>query len=74
MNTGRSLTRRDFLKRVPAAGAALTIPGILAACSPEEPATSGSASPTAVDTGSIEGARIKVSTYGGFFEENFSTF
>ena len=74
VNPGRSLTRRDFLKRVPAAGAPLTIPGILAACSPEEPATSGSASPTAIDTGSIEGARIKVSTYGGFFEENFSTF
>jgi putative spermidine/putrescine transport system substrate-binding protein len=68
-------TRRDFLKRVPAAtGVALTIPAILAACSPKKPATSGGTSPTAISTAGIEGARIKVSTYGGFFEENFKTF
>jgi putative spermidine/putrescine transport system substrate-binding protein len=69
-------SRREFLRRVPAAGAALSLPAILAACGREpEPAGGGgatSATPTAIDTGNIEGSRIKVSTYGGFFEENFS--
>lgn len=73
----RRYNRREFLRRVPAAAAALTIPGILAACAPENPAGGGgggatSAAPVAIDTGSISGSRIKVSTYGGFFEENFS--
>ena len=71
-------SRREFLRKVPAAGAALTVPGILAACAPNNPASGGggtspspSVSPTAIDTGNISGANIKVSTYGGFFEENF---
>jgi putative spermidine/putrescine transport system substrate-binding protein len=72
----RRYSRREFLRRVPPAAAALTIPGILAACAPENPSggTGGgtSATPKVIDTGSISGDRIKVSTYGGFFEENFS--
>ena len=76
------LSRRDLLRRAPAYGAVgLSLPAILAACgrTPEDVggetgggATTPSASPTAVATGDIEGSRIKVSTYGGFFEENFS--
>jgi putative spermidine/putrescine transport system substrate-binding protein len=71
----RRYSRREFLRRVPAAGAALSLPAILAACGrePEGPGGGGTtAAPTAIDTGNIEGARIKVSTYGGFFEENFA--
>lgn len=78
---GRRLTRRELLRRAPAVGiAGLSLPAILAACGrePEEAggggttgATGGSPSPTAVPTADIEGTSIKVSTYGGFFEENF---
>lgn len=74
--SGRRYSRREFLRRVPPAAAALTIPGILAACAPQNPSggtgRGTSATPTVIDTGSISGDRIKVSTYGGFFEENFS--
>lgn len=77
MTASQPYTRRDFLKRVPAAGLALTVPGILAACGRTPTTTSPAATvptPTAIDTGNIAGAKIKVSTYGGFFEENFRTF
>jgi putative spermidine/putrescine transport system substrate-binding protein len=74
--SGRRYSRREFLRRVPPAAAVLTVPGILAACAPENPSGGGaggtSATPAVIDTGSISGDRIKVSTYGGFFEENFS--
>ena len=68
MASYRRLTRRDFLNRVPLAAGALTIPGILAACG-RTPAPA--ASPSAVSTANIEGTKIKASTYGGFFEENY---
>lgn len=78
MTGDRRFTRRELLRRAPAIGAAgLSLPAILAACgrTPEDAGTGGtagpSASPTAVSTGDIEGSSIKVSTYGGFFEENF---
>ncbi|HEX2030417.1 MAG TPA: substrate-binding domain-containing protein [Actinomycetota bacterium] len=62
------LTRRDFLRRSAAAAGYLALPSIIAACGREpEPVTQ----PTTIDTGNIRGSRIKVSTYGGFFEENF---
>jgi putative spermidine/putrescine transport system substrate-binding protein len=64
----RRLTRRDFLNRVPLAAGALTIPGFLAACGRTP---TPAASPSAISTGNIEGTKIKASTYGGFFEENF---
>ncbi len=50
---------------LPSAGA------ILAACAKEPPPAGGDATAA---TGSLEGAKIKVSTYGGFFEENFRKF
>jgi len=77
----RRMSRRELLRRAPAFGAAgLSLPAILAACgrTPEEAggaltgatgATGATASP--IPTGDIEGTSLKVSTYGGFFEENF---
>jgi putative spermidine/putrescine transport system substrate-binding protein len=59
----------------------LSLPAILAACgrTPEDEGGAGTgggtgqtgASPTPISTGDIEGTSLKVSTYGGFFEENF---
>ena len=80
MNGDRRLTRRELLRRAPAIGAAgLSLPAILAACGrTPEPAGGGTggtgpgASPTAIPTGDLEGTSITVSTYGGFFEENFA--
>jgi putative spermidine/putrescine transport system substrate-binding protein len=69
---GRPITRRDFIRQGAAAAGALAIPGILAACGREPPRTGGQPSP--VTTGDLEGAQIKVSTYGGFFEENYREF
>jgi putative spermidine/putrescine transport system substrate-binding protein len=82
VNGDRRLSRRELLRRAPAYGAVgLSLPAILAACgrTPEdEPgsgpgATGGTApSPTAIPTEDLEGTSITVSTYGGFFEENFA--
>jgi putative spermidine/putrescine transport system substrate-binding protein len=65
--------RRDLLKRGGLlAGAAIGMPAILAACAPRTPGEPASSpSPTAIDTSNIAGSKIKVGTYGGFFEENF---
>jgi len=73
-NSGR-ISRRDLLKRSGLlAGAALGMPAILAACAPDAPTEpAGNESPTAIDTSNIAGSKIKVGTYGGFFEENFRT-
>jgi len=64
------ISRRELLRRGGwAAAGALAIPGLLAACAPETPTPPAEGTETGpVD---IEGAKIKVSTYGGFFEENF---
>jgi putative spermidine/putrescine transport system substrate-binding protein len=80
VNEDKRLTRRELLRRAPAIGAAgLSLPAILAACGrTPEPAGGGtggtgpSPSPTAISTGDLEGTSITVSTYGGFFEENFA--
>jgi putative spermidine/putrescine transport system substrate-binding protein len=77
VNGDNRLTRRELLRRAPAIGAAgLSLPAILAACGrTPEPAgggTGASPSPTAISTGDLEGTSITVSTYGGFFEENFA--
>jgi putative spermidine/putrescine transport system substrate-binding protein len=70
---GRPITRRDFIRQGAAAAASsLTLPALLAACGREPPRTG--ASPSPVTTGDLEGAQIKVSTYGGFFEENYRKF
>jgi putative spermidine/putrescine transport system substrate-binding protein len=65
---GTPVTRRDFLRQGAAAAGYLALPSILAACGREPEARPRS---TSIDTSDIEGSRIKVSTYGGFFEENF---
>lgn len=70
MSAGKRISRREFLRR--SAGAAVALPSagaILAACAKEPPPAGGGATPATV---SLEGSKIKVSTYGGFFEENFS--
>ena len=82
MSDRKRLSRRDLLRRAPGYGAVgLSLPAILAACgkSPEEGGTGGggaatgtTSQPSPVPTGDIEGTSLKVSTYGGFFEENFA--
>ncbi len=77
MDGDRRLTRRELLRRAPALGAAgLSLPAILAACGRTPEPSGGATGPAAtsglIDTGQIDGTRIKVATYGGFFEENFS--
>ena len=79
MNIDEAISRRELIRRGGIAAGALAIPGLLAACGSEPPAESGGNGGTATGTASptpqsIEGAKIKVSTYGGFFEENFATF
>lgn len=65
---GTPVTRRDFLRQGAVAAGYLALPSILAACGRTPEARPRA---TNVDTSNIEGSRIKVSTYGGFFEENF---
>ena len=78
MNIDQAISRRELLRRGGIAVGVLSIPGLLAACGSEPPAEPGGATAAtgAVSTTPqpIEGAKIKVSTYGGFFEENFATF
>jgi putative spermidine/putrescine transport system substrate-binding protein len=62
------VTRREFLRQSAAAAGYLALPSVLAACGRTPEAQPRA---TNVDTSNIEGSRIKVSTYGGFFEENF---
>lgn len=66
--TESSISRREFLQRSGAAGAVLLLPGLLAACGAAEEATTTSAAGP-ID---LTGSKIKVGTYGGFFEENFA--
>jgi putative spermidine/putrescine transport system substrate-binding protein len=80
VNIDQAISRRELLRRGGIAVGVLSIPGLLAACGSEPPAETGGGGATAA-TGAesptpqpIEGANIKVSTYGGFFEENFATF
>jgi putative spermidine/putrescine transport system substrate-binding protein len=72
----KRITRRELLRRAPAAGAVgLSLPALLAACgrTPEQQAGGGaSPSPTVIPTADIEGTSIKVSSFGGFFEESFA--
>ena len=75
--TREPMSRRDLLRRLGLTGAALALPPtLLAACGGSQggtatadttPATSGGG------TADLEGSRIKVATFGGFFEENFKT-
>jgi putative spermidine/putrescine transport system substrate-binding protein len=80
VNIDEAISRRELLRRGGIAVGVLSIPGLLAACGSEPPAEAEGGGTTAA-TGAesptpqpIEGAKIKVSTYGGFFEENFATF
>ena len=73
MNIDEAISRRELIKRGGMfAGATLVGPALLAACAPEspEPQQAPPSSPPAAED--IRGAKIKVSTYGGFFEENFA--
>jgi putative spermidine/putrescine transport system substrate-binding protein len=72
--SSQQISRRNLLKRGGfLAGAAIGMPAILAACAPNAPTPpAASTGPTAIDTSNIAGSKIKVGTYGGFFEENFS--
>jgi putative spermidine/putrescine transport system substrate-binding protein len=65
---GTPVSRREFIRQGAAAAGYLALPSILAACGRTPEARPQA---TSVDTSNIEGSRIKVSTYGGFFEENF---
>ncbi len=73
MRIDEAISRRELLKRGGmVAGAALAGAPLLTACAPEspEPQEAPPSSPPAAED--IRGAKIKVSTYGGFFEENFA--
>lgn len=80
MNIDEAISRREILRRGGLAVGVLSIPGLLAACGsepPAEPEGGGATAATGAESRTpqpIEGAKIKVSTYGGFFEENFATF
>jgi len=79
VNIDEAISRRELLRRGGIAVGVLSIPGLLAACGsepPAEPEGGGTTAATGAEspTQPIEGAKIKVSTYGGFFEENFATF
>ena len=73
MGAGRPITRRDLIKRGGVlAGTGLVVPSILAACAPKKPApAAGSSSAASQSPPEHRGHEIKVSTYGGFFEDNF---
>jgi putative spermidine/putrescine transport system substrate-binding protein len=73
--SSQKISRRSLLKRGGLlAGTAIGMPAILAACAPNRPTPpAGNPEPTAIDTSNIAGSKIKVGTYGGFFEENFRT-
>ena len=71
MGVDEVISRRELLRRGGMLAGAFAVPGLLAACGsepPPEPAGGGATT----SPQSIEGAKIKVSTYGGFFEENFA--
>lgn len=72
MRVDEVITRRELLRRGGLAAGALAIPGLLAACGAEPPAQQTGPTGATTPPQSIEGAKIKVSTYGGFFEENFA--
>jgi putative spermidine/putrescine transport system substrate-binding protein len=65
---GRRISRRDFVRQGAAAAGYLALPTLLAACGRT---ATPRAQQTNISTENLEGHRIKVSTYGGFFEENF---
>lgn len=76
MTDPRRFTRRQVLQRGGlAAGAAIGLPALLAACGTSSTSGGGAtASPAAdIDFSNIAGTKIKVATYGGFFEENFAS-
>jgi putative spermidine/putrescine transport system substrate-binding protein len=67
-------SRRDVLRGLGLTGVALAVPGaLLAACGGSQGGndTADAAPGTTGKSGSLEGTKIKVATFGGFFEENF---
>ena len=74
MGEDRQISRRELLRRGGVlAGSGMAMPALLAACAPSKPAPAAGPSSSSTAPPSIEGAKIKVSTYGGFFEDNFKT-
>jgi putative spermidine/putrescine transport system substrate-binding protein len=63
-----------MLRRLGIGGAALALPGALAACGGEQGGSGSTATTAGGGTGDISGSSIKVATFGGFFEENFAAF
>ena len=72
----RHLSRREMLRRLGIGGAALAVPtSVLAACGGSQGGSEASTATTAGDGDSdLTGSKIKVATFGGFFEENFASF
>lgn len=69
------LSRRELLRRLGVGGAALALPGtVLAACGGSQGGSEASTATTAGGSGNTDltGSKIKVATFGGFFEENFA--
>ncbi|HET6953543.1 MAG TPA: extracellular solute-binding protein [Acidimicrobiales bacterium] len=73
--TNRELSRRELLRRLGIGGAALALPAtVLAACGGEQGGADTATATTAGGSGKsdLTGSKIKVATFGGFFEENFA--
>lgn len=67
------LSRRQLLRRLGLTGAALAVPGaLLAACGSDGDGDGDTSQPAAAgEGGDLTGQKIKVATFGGFFEENY---
>lgn len=67
-----ALTRRQLLRRLGLTGAALAVPGsLLAACGGDDATATVAPAAGSGASGDLSGQKIKVATYGGFFEENY---
>lgn len=70
-------SRRDALRLLGAGGAALSLPGVLAACGSDgepvaaSPTAVPAVAPTPAPPKDLTGSVLKVATFGGFFEENY---
>ncbi len=72
-NAPADQSRRDVLRRLGLTGAALALPSsLLAACGGGSDEAEAGAEPVAAPSAAdLTGTKIKVATFGGFFEENY---